>query len=442
MRRAISYLALLGLAACLSEPGRPGGGGDDTGPTPSTTNRLHHHVAVGDINGDGVEDLLLWGHDDSAGDGKPTLFVYYGGSDLFTTPAQTIDLTIAAPIADTDNMPVKWYEPLDAYISDRTPPDVIVATAQDTSLPVPVPFERWHYMTRLTYGSGGLSIAAHTGSPPQRMMGGYVDSDEPVFARVRVNAGAEEILWGDDLSIFTETADFPLNDRAGELAGSNLDPYLTSRVLPVEQGMFVLPGTGAQQDLLDVAANYAFRTSGSDGPLNGLTLTDDQPIRDADHHLVRGRLDAHTGVTATVATDVGDQYFTITTIGSDAPSVSYLLATGTATGSNGRSKNATDLAIGNLAGSAGELDVVTIDGGALRAYLGLTFAGSDASARTTVETDALGSAYDLLALGAFQPGAGLEIYVIDRTHLNAAKLCFELNATADGLQSCAVGSGS
>ncbi len=400
------------LAGCLSEPPRPHG----DGPPIAAGSVLRAELAVGDLDGDGYDDIVAWGNESMRGQ-NPTLFVYWGGEQL-ENPDVRVDLTIDDPSAS--GTPV-WFEVLTASISISSDGDrgVVVLTGQDTA-PESRPVNPPRLVYTMYVPAGHRSLGAPTRSSARaEEIGGYTDLPAPVVALAHDPVQPpplRELVAGDDTPwVF---AGPPTSSSVGSATGYwDLDQFEMPHFM---QHVFVLPPEGPSEDLLLITGGRAYRVVGT-GPMfemadGGVALAGSPNS----NRTVRGaQLANHFYAVATDQFMAGQ--LAIVDVPPGADPVSYGMVVQS-------SITPTDATIGDADGNS-TVDVVTIEGQALSVYEDLGLDPTMSTFKLVSPRMSVGD-YDLIAVGNFQGDARREIYVLSSTNPSEPPMCFRVDGNA------------
>ncbi|HEY1552015.1 MAG TPA: hypothetical protein VGG28_29515 [Kofleriaceae bacterium] len=417
MTRAIACLLL---ASCLSEPGRPGGSGSGSS-SGSGAASLHPQTVVADVDGDGYDDLIVWGHDTNASDGSDAaMFVYFGGLSGLATPMRVSLMTFDdAPDSDTADQAVVWTEPVTmSSVSTGAASDVVALIGRDVTPPPRV--ERYDYVQRWSFANRVPSVV-HSGNPPLRALGAYATDSAGAYAIQRqTSGGPDEIVVGDPSSVFVYPDD--IDAQTGPTEPNMTHPYGNATL---EAGMFAMPrpSAGVEQDLVEIAEAGVYVTTGSDTA--GLEFAGGVDIARGSNNPRLARAGRIASTTSEITTCAFNQYLAIVEISAGSPSFWYLLVQTT------NSSDVTDIALADFGGMP---NAVTIEENTLFLYQDLALGSDDTTAtpanRSTMPID---PSYDLLAIGNFD-GTGDQIDVLSTTDLGETPACF--TATAGVLASC------
>ena len=423
MIRAVTLAGLL--AGCLGEPARPHG----DGPPIAHGSVIRHRTAVADLNGDGYDDLAIWGNEGTPG-ANPTLFVYFGGETL-ENPDARADLTIVDQGEIAAGRRPVWYEAFigSPYVSaDGRERGLALATAQDTTTRTASP-------TRLIYPAyvpvtGRTLGVLQPGPAITRGDGGYAPDDPSMFVVQRDTVSslpARQLLYGDENAHACPSplaAASRLSDVHFELTSPGLPGYVSNA--------FTLPPTGESQDLLLVGTYKISRTMGdpvADNPNDSFLTMHSRDILmlpTNDSVYARGRQEG-SHFYASVS-NVRDEVITVVDVdGASDPTAVHFRATG----------RVDDTAVAQLGGDD-RIDVAVFQNGTLGVYLDIA-PGSASIPEIPTPTnfgsrDAL-PGYDLLAVGNFHGDARREIYAINSADPAQGILCYRV-VGGDSLERC------
>jgi hypothetical protein len=424
-------VALVLATGCLSQPPPPqsDGGGGGGGGAPNTGG-WHDTVAVGDLDGDGSDDVAVWGHDAPGTDlgADACVYVYFGGA---LGSALRIPVPFDTEPLDTDDKPVVWTEPLAVELED-VPERVFVYVGRDIAAPgATANIQRFAYLASYPVADRALQTQSieHSGSPVERPVGGYADTGTDTFVADRTAPSGEDVLAGDRASLWQFSPMPQATVGPTELDG--FEGGIETSV--IEQGIATVVGDdgGANvQDLLVITEVGAYRTLGGDG--SALQLADGSAFRALDcgpgERKVRDPNRQWEGVA--VSTCASSPILAITLTQGATIQTAYLLATGTDTLTG---SDITDLALGQLDDDTSGLpDIVTIEHGVLTVYLDVTpdFAQpTNNSSVTATLTMPLEPDDDLLAVGAFDgTDAPNLILVFSRANPTRPPLCYRVGS--------------
>jgi hypothetical protein len=398
----------LALAACLSKPDRPTGidgridGDGPMQPDAATPFVVRRDIEVGDINGDGHDDLLRWGN---VVEGRqPRVWVYYGSATgLSPTPNLTVDPSFDGTLA--------WYEVLDVSVDEVDPDvanfEVMVLVAEDRMMPDgDTPQQRaLHVDIWSPFTNGTTSPLGRSQTIMNEQIGGLARAPTPAFVTRRHTAsGPPEIVFGG----------LAVTYRLPDLSSSNLGPPEVVRCL--DEGSTQLPNiqdlfpaaNGSEDNLIAIDHGIAWISDGeaigSPPPAyNGF----DVPLTDSVRRAVRRRRSPADGSQLPGLVVAGGENSPFVQIVEDQGGgfpAAFALSVNPA--------DPVDQVIGNVGGT-GQIDVVTLDDNQLRIYKDLTLNGGTATPDMIVAgpNDLVG--YNLLAIGNFSDASsGDEIYVL------------------------------
>lgn len=413
---AVRILIAIVLAGCLSEPSRPHG----IGPPIEPGSVLRRELVVGDVDGDGYDDIVTFGNEGAPGT-NPTVFVYFGGETL-ENPDVRLDLWIDDPSAPFAG---EWFEVL--AVSLYTAPDgsergLGVLTAQDAG-----DGTRLVYLSYVQAKHRGFAARVRNG-PRFSGIGGFADRPAPIFVAVRDPLHVpplREYAGGDDGPF---VCGGPLEPTTPCSQDGLWDVSQYEGVRHYMQHVFVLPpAPGAQsEDLLLLTTARAYRI-GSDGPMYAPT---------GSGALLPGNVDANR---IARGGRVGDHFYAIAddslAIGTlplvDVPPGGDPIAYSLTSNSGLRP---TEIAIGDADGNA-TVDVVTLEGQAIAIYRDLALDPTGSQYTLIAPRISLDN-YDLLAIGNFHGDARREIYAFDSSDPTQPPRCFRLTgatlAACDG----------
>ncbi len=419
---------VLTLAGCLSEPAPPHGEGAQIAPN----SILRQDLAVGDLDGDGFDDIVTWGNEGGPGI-APTVFVYWGGESLENPDVrldQTVDdQTVGVP-------PVAWYEVLGGSISissDGSDRSITTLTGQDAAPEPPDQRVATRYVYMHSFPATHHAIGAGSTSGGRDLgIGGYADAPGPVFAVAHdpiMTPPLKELVAGNDI-VFTYAA--PLTpDSPGSQEGAwgalpDTDP--ADAADGNTQNVFVLPPSGPDsgEPLLLVTDRHAYTVSG-DGPVfpldtPGASLSPN--TSSGTHRVVRAAsVGDHFYAAGTNELSAGDLVFVDVPLGGQ-PAAYF--------GQDASGQTPTDLTIGDVDGNASP-DLVTLEGEGLSVYedLGFDNGDPDNTTFTLISSRTELAGYGIIAIGNFQGDARREIYVFSNTDPGAnPPRCFRLVGNA------------
>ena len=388
------WLFVIALVGCLDKPAAP----------PGHDHEVRARAVVADIDGDGIDDLALIGHD---GDPREDAyaFVYWGNQ--------------AAPLSETTRVSLRrgdagYYEPLDVAAFEPVVGDnsqLVVMTAED---PHPAYDDRGRTIT-LQHVSIDASRQVMVDTPVTKavQLGGYA-GDLPstfVFERdVGTQGDTEPIFGGDGYAFQQKLGRSGLNDATFVLPSSD---EIVGAATAVPVGAFNL------EPVLLVTQRNIYLTDG-DGPAFPIDSAHVIPIPPAPLHLVRARRvvdsiitlvrdDERSEVTAARFNYHQTDTLTLTAIQVHVDSVPKDMG----------ALNNPDI---------GSIDMVTIEGTALVIYPKLQVDGAAGMPGLPSEVALPADAsYDLLAIGTFD-SAREQIYVIDSGDTTRPMLCFFVNS--------------
>jgi hypothetical protein len=395
------------VAGCFSEPSRPHG----DGPPIVAGSVVRHKMVVGDLNNDGYDDLVLFGND-GAPSVNPTLFVFFGGESL-----ENPDLRISVAI-DNKDVVFTSFEVLDASISisaDGKTRGIVALVAErdggtaEGNYPVFVPFDGRTAGDLIVGDPTGLAISS---SAPENF--GYF----ALFRDTQAALPAHEMLFGSNAVMFHTGA--PLSPDVS-------DQLVAFNITDLARSIFVLPPTGAFEDLLFIGEQSAARTVGDLDPSLGsdqfagkYAMSKPVDIGDDNDREGRGRL-AKDGHFYAITTRSGPFDLPVLDVPPTGDMVMYHLTP---------TSQVDDVAIADL-GGASALDVVALQSGTLGVYEDLELANDAATpAHTIGDRDPL-VGYDMLAVGNFHGDGQLEIYAASDVQPELRLECFHLDAALD-----------
>ncbi len=409
-------LAASGLlvAGCLSLPDRPegngpdgdGGPGADAGYARDSGFLLRRHAAVGDLDGDGPDDLALWGNlgDDASQQGqRPAIRLYFGGPTGFEQ-APDIDMRF-----DTDR---PWYEVLDVAIE----PDesIVFLTAEDLSPRTSEP----PHVRRVRAGHIPV-LGRAIGEPVFRsqddlVVSGYVDAPAPEFVLWRKKAIAEttRLVFG---FVDMDAIRLPEVGSSNQLTEAPSTFFFWDEPNPVLQDAFAVDNDTDGDDMIVVTREDVGRTLGDAGAGQDIAQT---PLGRDCERVARGNLEYGTffGV-ATCAGTPDLDLFVLPPASIAPPAVySFSLESGHA---------ATDLDILDIAGDPMQPELVAIEAGQLVIYGDLNF---DPIRTAWTDSRPIGD-YDLVVGGHFREMSEHHIYLFSTTDPTMLPLCLEVDET-------------
>jgi hypothetical protein len=402
---AVRFALALALAGCLSEPSRPHG----IGPPVAPGSVLRRELVAGDVDGDGYDDIVVWGNESAPGT-NPTVFVYFGGETL-ENPDVRLDLTTDDPdapfrAARFEVLAVSLYT-----ASDGSERGLGVLSAQDSDTGT-----RSLYLSYYQAEHRGFAARVRNGVR-LGAIGGFADRPAPVFVSVRdpVNVPPlREYAAGDDTP-FVCGGPLEPSDPCSQAGYWNIEQY--EGVQHYMQHVFVLPPeAGAQSEsLLLVTRARAYRI-GSDGPIYEPTsagaMFSDGP---QDRNVRGGRVGDHFYAITDAANASGT--LSIVDVPAGGEPIAYAL-------SSKSGLQPTEIAIGDVDGNA-TVDVVTLEGQALALYRDVALDPSN-SQYTLISPRTSFDNYDLLAIGNFHGDARREIYALDSGDPTQPPRCFRL----------------
>jgi hypothetical protein len=412
---ALSWAWLALATGCLAEPERPHG----LGPPIAAGSVIRHHVAVGDLNGDGYDDLVTYGNEGAPGT-NPTAFVYFGG-EILQNPDLRASLALVS--ADPGAPPTVWYEALDGSIyasADGADHGIVIASGQDAVLPgqpnAPARAVFFHYLPIVGRAFGE---AQRSSGELDFGDGGYApdESGFDMFERdTRSSLPAREIMYGRNV-IKTMAAPIDIASR-DEASGWSLDAG------EVISSLMVLPPQNQSEDLLVVTDRAALRTTNdgipefTTGPHVGLS------DGTGSARIARGRAQGDHFY-AVANSNLDPDLILLDVAGAADPVVYRLVGVGPTE----------DVAIADVGGDSA-LDVVVLDSSTLGVYRDVALADGHAVAAAMFGSrDAL-PGYDAIAVGNFHGDDRLEIYVINTADAAQPIYCYRL-ASPDTLERCA-----
>jgi hypothetical protein len=395
-RLALAFAA----AGCLGEPPRPHG----IGPPIAEGSVLRHATVVGDVNGDGYDDLAIWGNEGAPGQ-NPTLFVYFGG-EILQNPDLRADLTI-----DIGEM-IVWREAVagSIYVSaDGTVRGIPMLVGQDDELPTAPAYTR--FLSAAFYPIVGRQFGERqiTTEAFGRNVGGYAPEESNAFALERdtvASLPARQLLIGSPPNSWAYAAPLSASSQNSDMDVSLPEPNA------LFADMVELPANGNSEDMLVLSWDHAYRTRGDAVPMFATGVA--APLVSYRPTMIRGR--ARGDHFFAVARDpIANQATIIDVAGATDPQT-FKLTTGSLLD---------DAGIADVGGDD-RIDVVALESGTLGVHRDITLDGP-----TVTATEAFGSRdalvdYDLLAVGNFHGDARLEIYVLSALKPWQDPLCYRM----------------
>jgi hypothetical protein len=400
---AIAFVLALAAAGCLSKPDRPSGIDaqieyDARPDAPLGPKFVYRRDAeVGDMDGDGFDDLIRWG--DISDGMDPRIWVFRGSATgLSVTPDYEMDTHLSPNAA--------WYEVLDVsvddYDTDFAHPELVALVAEDDLPPNgndPVG-RQLHVDVWNPVGNGTTAPIGRSGTIQHDALGGLARAPTPAFVLERDSAvtGAQIVFGGLDVAAQLVDLSSPVFGTPEQVDFQDD----TGTSLPFVQDAFDSPGV-PDENILAADQGVAWASdgdpSGAFPTYTGLSTVFDEGQR---RRAVRAATDSDPLTIA--ASGEGSPFLQIVQANAGAsPSVFALTLL---------TEEPTDFAIGNVGGT-GEIDVVALDGDRLVAYTDLGLGGGTATPTNTIlgPSDFVG--YNLIAIGNFSDAdSGNEIYVL------------------------------
>ena len=417
----MSAASVLLAPACLSKPERPsgaghgadgGGPGSDSGYDPDSGFLLRRQVAVGDLDGDGIEDAVLWGN---AGAGpaeqgqRPIIRVYFGGeAGLAAEP--DIDMRF-----EQDR---PWYEVLDVAIERSESLGFLTAEDLDERDSPPPHVRR--VRAGLIPVAGKLIGAPVFRSQDDLPVSGYVDDPAPAFIWNRQGT------VGDESRLVFGFADFQALYMPAPGSEDLLEPapstvFLWDEGTPVMQEGFTVDD-GPVEDLVVVTRAGVGRTVGDAAATQAILQTAFGASCD---RIARGR--AEFGTFYGLASCQGDAGASlIVSVNPSEPPAIYPVDFTT-------NSMPTDLDIFDIGGVPQAPDVLTIEEDTLVVYGDLFIGppvGFDWGDSMAIE------GYDLLAVGHFHSPDTHQIYLFSATDPETSPRCLTVDADTQRLVDC------
>jgi len=402
------------VAGCLSLPDRPhgngpdgdGGLGVDAGYPRDSGFLLRRQAAVGDLDGDGPDDLALWGNlgDDASQQGqRPAIRLYFGGLTGFEQ-APDIDLRF-----DADR---PWYEVLDVAIEPAQ--SIVFLTAEDLAPRTSEP----PHVRRVRAGHIPV-LARAIGEPVFRsqddlVVSGYADAPAPEFVVWRKKAIAEttRLVFG---FVDMDSIRLPEIGSSNQLTEAPGAFFFWDEENPVLQDAFAIDNDTDGDDMIVITRENVGRTLGDAGAGQDIAQT---PLGDDCQRVARGNVEYGTFFGVATCAGTPDVALVVSPQASFAPPAvhSFSLESGQAP---------TDLDILDIAGDPMQPELVTIEAGQLVVYGDLTF-----DPTTTAWTDSLPIGdYDLVVGGHFRDSSQHHIYLFSTSDPTMLPLCLQIDET-------------
>lgn len=402
MRASASIVLALAAAGCLSKPDRPSGVDaridvDARPDAPLGPKFVYRRDAeVGDMDGDGFDDLVRWG--DKSDGMDPRIWVFRGSpTGLSVTPDYELDTHLSPTAA--------WYEVLDVSVddfdSDFQHPELVALVAEDDLPPNgndPVG-RQLHVDVWNPVGNGTTAPIGRSGTIQHDQLGGLARAPTPAFVLERTGTSGPQIVFG-GLDVAAQLVDVVAPNYGPPEQVDFQDDSGSS--LPFVQDAFDSPGV---PDENIVAADQGFAWA-SDGDPSGTFPTYTGLSTVFDEGQRRRAVRAATGSNPLLfaASGEGSPFLQIVQDNPGAGPDVFALTLLT--------EEPTDFAIGNVGGT-GQTDVVVLDNDTLVAYTDLGLGGGTATPTNTILGPADFVGYNLLAIGNFSDAdSGNEIYVL------------------------------